>query len=215
MFMTRAALKPSSLGALLAHAASNDGAHQLIWTLFPDPDAERDFLFRSTGENAFIIVSKRPPEDAHALWPLDTKVYTPDLKTGDRYGIVLRAHPPMSAKTSGARRGPRVDAVMHAKRPRAERSVPPPDTIAETAALDWLLRRGARLGAAFDADRCAAAGYQTNRINRKGADPIQFASVEYEGALTVQDADLFRSALIKGIGKAKAFGCGLLLIRPL
>lgn len=40
-------------------------------------------------------------------------------------------------------------------------------------------------------------------------------SVTYEGVLEVTDVDLFKKALIKGIGKKKAYGFGLLSIIPI
>ncbi|MDE6425578.1 MAG: type I-E CRISPR-associated protein Cas6/Cse3/CasE [Ruminococcus sp.] len=41
---------------------------------------------------------------------------------------------------------------------------------------------------------------------------LSFISVTYEGILEVIDADLFRNALINGIGREKAYGMGLLTI---
>ena len=34
----------------------------------------------------------------------------------------------------------------------------------------------------------------------------------YEGILTVTDAEAFRNALVKGIGREKAFGMGMLTV---
>lgn len=39
-------------------------------------------------------------------------------------------------------------------------------------------------------------------------------SATYEGLLTITDLEKFKEALIKGIGKKKAYGCGLLTIIP-
>jgi len=62
--LTRATLAPqaASLAALLADSGAPDGGHRLVWTLFPgEPDAKRDFLYRSIDERTFLILSKRPP----------------------------------------------------------------------------------------------------------------------------------------------------------
>ncbi len=37
--------------------------------------------------------------------------------------------------------------------------------------------------------------------------------LDYEGVLTVEDPVLFLSALTVGFGRARAFGCGLMLVR--
>ena len=43
---------------------------------------------------------------------------------------------------------------------------------------------------------------------------LQFTTVDFGGQLTVTDGRAFATALVGGIGHAKAFGCGLLLVRP-
>ena len=42
---------------------------------------------------------------------------------------------------------------------------------------------------------------------------LQFTTVDFSGQLAVTDPLAFVAALGSGIGRAKAFGCGLLLIR--
>ena len=42
---------------------------------------------------------------------------------------------------------------------------------------------------------------------------LRFSSANLFGELTVLDSGRVRSALPEGIGHAKAFGCGLLLVR--
>lgn len=54
-----------------------------------------------------------------------------------------------------------------------------------------------------------------SEIANKKSRLIQFSSLDYEGALEIQDANLFYDKLLQGFGKQKAFGCGLMLIRPL
>ena len=39
-------------------------------------------------------------------------------------------------------------------------------------------------------------------------------SATYEGILTITDLEKFKAALINGIGKKKAYGCGFLTIIP-
>ncbi|MDR2092108.1 MAG: type I-E CRISPR-associated protein Cas6/Cse3/CasE [Azoarcus sp.] len=44
---------------------------------------------------------------------------------------------------------------------------------------------------------------------------IRFSRVDFSGILTITEPESFQKALMDGIGPAKAFGCGLLLVRPL
>jgi len=42
--------------------------------------------------------------------------------------------------------------------------------------------------------------------------PIRLSYATFEGILTVEDVDLFVKALTNGIGRAKAYGCGLMTV---
>jgi len=41
---------------------------------------------------------------------------------------------------------------------------------------------------------------------------MRVAVIDFEGFLTVTDPNLFVASLVCGIGRAKAYGCGLMLI---
>ncbi|MCQ4212596.1 type I-E CRISPR-associated protein Cas6/Cse3/CasE, partial [Streptomyces longispororuber] len=49
---------------------------------------------------------------------------------------------------------------------------------------------------------------------RKDA-PVSLVTVTYDGRLQITDPDLLRRTLTQGLGKAKAYGCGLLTLAPL
>ncbi|MFQ6144591.1 type I-E CRISPR-associated protein Cas6/Cse3/CasE [Streptomyces seoulensis] len=61
---------------------------------------------------------------------------------------------------------------------------------------------------AFDKHRTT-----TPRAARRA--PVSMVTVTFDGRLEVTDPDLLRRALTHGIGKAKAYGCGLLTLAPL
>ena len=58
-------------------------------------------------------------------------------------------------------------------------------------------------------------GYLRRRIVRESGPSVSFSTLDFEGALTVNDPDLFLASVRRGFGKAKAWGCGLMLIRRL
>jgi CRISPR system Cascade subunit CasE len=43
---------------------------------------------------------------------------------------------------------------------------------------------------------------------------VSLATVTYDGRLTVTDPDVLRRTLTQGLGKAKAYGCGLMTLAP-
>src|SRR5690606_2491622 len=78
----------------------------------------------------------------------------------------------------------------------------------------WLDRRaenfGFRLLDSIDGKQLRVDGYLQQRGYKKG---ICFSTVDFSGALEVVNPAIFVKSLFQGIGKAKAFGCGLMLIR--
>jgi CRISPR system Cascade subunit CasE len=53
------------------------------------------------------------------------------------------------------------------------------------------------------------------RTTGRGRTPVSLVTVTYDGRLQITDPELMRRALTQGIGKAKAYGCGLLTLAPL
>ena len=53
------------------------------------------------------------------------------------------------------------------------------------------------------------------RFNDKNNHPVTIGQAHVQGQLRVTNRDQFRQSFIKGIGRARAFGCGLLQIVPL
>jgi CRISPR system Cascade subunit CasE len=223
MFLSKAELSRGA-GAMAAWAsalkvaADSDMGHKLVWTLFArDADQKRTFLWRQIEPGSYLILSQDEPQDETRLWRIQSKAFEPDLKTGDRLAFSLRANPAMSIRVAG-QRGKRTDPVMHAKRPAKERDdkgLTVLDALErEKAALDWLFKREERLGVTFDRDRCSAPAYDVVKAGRSAnGGAISFALVDYEGVLVVREPTAFQANLFAGIGKAKAYGCGLMLIR--
>lgn len=223
MYLSRVELMrgPGALSAwasALRNGARFDRGHKLIWTLFSrNEETRRTFLWREIEAGSYITLSHDEPSDETKLWRISTKEFAPALVAGDRLAFSLRANPAVAAKIEG-QRGKRTDAIMHAKRPAKEREARGLQTLdkegQEKAALDWLYKREARLGVVFDRKRCAATSYDVIRAGESAnGGRITFAAVDYEGMLEVQEPSAFLAALSLGVGKAKAYGCGLMLIR--
>ena len=66
-------------------------------------------------------------------------------------------------------------------------------------------------GFALDESIVSVAAYEQHGGKRG---QLRFSTVDLSGELVVTDAERFASTLANGIGRAKAFGCGLLLVRP-
>ena len=197
-------------------------AHSLIWDLFSDgPERERDFLFRQEehrGLPGFLTVASRAPSSRNGTWVVETKPYDPVLREGMRLGFALRANPVRTAKNEKGQRV-RHDVVMDAKwrlkTTDPDRPLPPQPALVREAGLAWLAARAEKHGFDFSQGEVTADGYARLRLVKNGGGPpIRLSTIEFGGLLTVTDPDRFGAALLSGIGAAKGFGCGLLLVRP-
>jgi CRISPR system Cascade subunit CasE len=190
--------------------------HQALWNLFaPDPDADRDFLYRQEGlanELGFLVLSQRRPGTNDGLWRVETKTFAPKLQPGQRLAFSIRINP-IVKRRDDADRQHRHDLVMDIRKRKPEWA----DTQAERvqlAARQWLAARQSHCGFELNEETVIGEAYRQWRFGGKSGNRIQFSSIDCSGYLLVTDAGRFESALMRGIGPAKAFGCGLLLIRP-
>ncbi|MBX6741041.1 MAG: type I-E CRISPR-associated protein Cas6/Cse3/CasE [Acetobacteraceae bacterium] len=189
-------------------------SHRLVWALFADgPERRRDFLWREEAPGRFLILSARPPEDIHRLFKLEMKPFAPALALGDRLGFALRANPVVARPVAPGQRGRRHDVVMDALRdvPPGERAAARPEAVLG-AGRAWLARQGLVHGFRLEGE-VAVDGYETVSIPRGEGPPARFGVLDFAGVLTVQDPPRFLAALTVGFGRARAFGCGLMLIR--
>jgi len=199
--------------------------HQWLWQLFPATrGTARDFLFRrheANGLPRFYVVSQRRPAADHQAWQIQTRDYSPQIAADMSLNFELRANPTVRHGRDG--KSKRHDVVMEAKKQLlATRNLPhwtdwDDDTkpvlysVVQQSCSAWLVRRAEKMGFAVDTDSLVVEAYEQHddRTDRK----LQFTTVDFSGRLTVTDPVAFAGALAQGIGHAKAFGCGLLLVR--
>ena len=225
LYLSRARLRrDATVQALLPLLQSgNNGSHHpghhLVWSLFADaPDRHRDFLWREmeTEQGTFLILSARPPVDHHALFDIDApKPFAPVLEAGDRLQFSLRANPVIRRYDPRRGRSVKHDVVMDALRShpgggRAEHRL----AVVREQGLAWLERQADRARFIVQPDNVRVDGYDQHRVTRKGSAPAMlFSTLDFNGLLTVSDPDVFLATIVGGFGAAKAYGCGLMLIR--
>jgi len=84
----------------------------------------------------------------------------------------------------------------------------------EDVYTDWLRVQFRRRGGA-QLDEASLKSFQRTRIiRRRGARPIEGPDAIVSGILTVTDGDKFARLLAQGIGRHRAYGYGMLLLRP-
>lgn len=189
-------------------------SHRLVWSLYADgPDRQRDFLWRQTRAGEFLMLGPRAPVDTHGLFELEHKDFVPKLAAGDRLGFNLRANATVSRSTARGQRGVRHDVVMNALHalPQGARAAARRDAM-QVAGSDWLIRQGKTHGFALTGGT-VLDGYDRVVVPRQIGKPAVLGVLDMSGVLEVTDPECFLMKLGQGFGHAKAFGCGLMLIR--
>jgi CRISPR system Cascade subunit CasE len=197
------------------------GEHQLVWRWFGGQGVARDFLFRREQQGHwpfFYVLSRREATDPSGLWEIETRPFAPKLAGGEVLSFVLRANPVRVRKVSddpGVKARRRDDVVMDLKRTHRDgRPCPPLQDMVQEASAAWLAERAESCG--FKVESLRADGYRQQRWHKPGkGQPITLSTVDFTGLLRVVDPQVFTERLFQGIGPAKSFGCGLLLVRRL
>jgi len=118
----------------------------------------------------------------------------------------------------------RHDVVMEAKTRIDFKNLPDDQrphvaTLIQEAGFSWLKDKENVFGFYVEDDRndphVRADGYCQHKLFKgKGNKPITFGTLDFNGILTVTNPDVFvEKCLFEGIGPAKGFGCGLMLVR--
>ncbi len=188
--------------------------HRQLWHLFPGEDREtrssddetrQGFLFRieenATGRPTRLLVqSRRAPIQADGLLLVGSREINPCPSAGQRLAFVLTANP---VKTI-------TDTQRDAKPGKQSEKCRVP-LIKEEDQRQWLLRK---LGEASEIKAVSVLPHAPLYF-RKGNRGGKLVTATFEGELRVSNPDHLASLLENGIGPAKAFGCGLLLVRRL
>jgi CRISPR system Cascade subunit CasE len=224
MYFSRITFNPQVTASQLARTICVDTykEHQALWRLFDtNPDAKRDFLYRQTqdqGRVKYYVVSEREPVDSSGVWLVDgCQTYDPKLTKGQELFFSVRVNPVVTISSETGKKE-RHDVVMREKKRIDYKNLPKDSRpleqeIVQQTCIPWLVQRVEHLGFNVQADTLLVDGYQQYESYAKGKKPISYSTVDFQGVLTVTDPERLKQTLFQGIGKAKAFGCGLLLVR--
>jgi CRISPR system Cascade subunit CasE len=214
--------------------------HQWLWKFFPSTaDQTRDFIFRRhelEQEPRFYVVSQRPPTAFSEAWQVQSRAYDPQLQVGQRLSFQLRANPVITRK-NGAGKSQRHDVVMQAKKQllaehgltkeakwadwEGESSKPLLYELVQKHCAVWLdgiaKRNGFEIALTDEEEpqrKLQVDAYEQSKADKRDHN-IRFSAVDFSGELLVTNPELLHLALFNGLGHAKGFGCGLLLVRRL
>lgn len=188
--------------------------HCLLWRLFPGEAREarrsseedrQGFLFRveksQPGYPVRVLVqSRRRPEPAPQTTVIGCREFHPRPASGQRLAFLLTANP---IKTI-------IDEQLVAKPDKKSNKCRVP-LLKEEEQLGWLSRK---LADAADVESSTVLPHSPLYF-RKGNRGGKLLTVTFEGILQVRDGSVLSTHLANGIGPAKGFGCGLMLVKRL
>lgn len=218
MILTRTYLNGRRAGARKL-LGSPQAMHAAILSGFPPgTDAGRVLWRVDNGETVtptLYIVSRAEPDLAHldeqAGWPSRRMAestpydgFLSQLASGQTWGFRVTVNP-----THRVRRDGRSQVLAHV-------------TVAQQTR--WLIARADALGVCLaeppvHSDHDGVPTFtlveRSVRTFRRDTATVTMGVATFQGVLAVTDPDLLRAALVEGIGRGKAYGCGLMtLARP-
>ncbi len=217
LYLSRAKLlrgtegRRGALADLVANACTTlDGCHRLVWSLFDvESESRRPFVYRQLGSEVpeFLIQSTIPPQPSPDLWEVETEAFDPPLETGLMVRFSICASPVVRDE-----RRKKHDVVQDARKRGDKRH---PQEIAADLGTLWMVRQSERTGLDIDPDYVRAGNHRVYRFRKATRTPeITVTTIDIEGYAVVRDPERLREALVTGIGSAKAYGCGMLVVRP-
>jgi len=181
--------------------------HQRIWQAFGGRDGQsRDFLIRvDRKEEAFRVLMLSRSVPAKPDWCpthcFGTKEIPDSFFAHSRYRFSLLANPTKKIRSN-----------KDGQRTKNGRRVP---LTQREELVGWLERKAEAGGFRVDVDQVRAIPRGREFFHKDGISHGTHAAVEFQGELTVTEVGQFRSTVATGLGSAKAFGFGLLVLAPL
>jgi len=202
------------------------GIHRIVYDLF---EPVRDFATSAgqtpasgilysdrgmkNGWRKIMIFSDRPPRD-----PNNSRFEKQYEITGDlldkllgfpSYRFEITVNPVKREKSRAEPTEPDATMVNSDKRKKSSGRLVPLRT--REAVSEWFAAKAPTWG--FDARHLEVTSLGVLQFEKKGQQ-VTLGQATLTGLLTVRDTTRFAHSFTHGIGRAKAFGCGLLLIEP-
>ena len=208
MYLSRVELQSDRRETMLA-LSQPQLMHGAVEQCFPGDRERRLWRVDWMESHCYLLVLSREPPEFTALWaqfgPLgekarwETKDYTPllsKLQNGQAWHFRLKANPvhSVSSEQTDEKRGKVTAHVTTAQQKQ------------------WLLSRSEALGITLRENEFDVTHTQWYSFDKGNKQRVTLRTASFEGVLTLADTQKFTEAMLSGVGRAKAYGCGLLTI---
>jgi len=171
--------------------------HKALWESFPEIK-NRNFLYRVEAHDAgflvYLLSESKPQKQDWGCW--ESKPVGEAFLRHSIYRFQLCANPTVKRKVEGRKNGTRT-------------------AICDVEKLKFWLMRKAELGGFAIDESALQISPPINQPFRKKGKSGNHKRVEFQGILNVTNSNAFQKTFKNGIGSAKAFGFGLLVLQPI
>ena len=229
LMRSRQVLHAAVMNCFPPGALEGAGMPRVLWRLDRPPFARSGPSRQGSPSCALFISSPVPPDPSHIVEEAgyateggvvvrDMSTFLDGLSTGQRWGFRLCVNPTFREAGQTNARGQK-KILAH---------------VTQDQQTQWVLDRSERLGfrvltsAEYGGDlpvledrdgrRVDGANLLINGIERsvaefqRGSSRVTLALATFGGVLEVTDPDALRHGLVHGVGRGKAYGCGLLTL---
>lgn len=186
---------------MAAFPADPTGDGRVLWRLDNDPEGHRPLLY---------LLSPDKPDLTHLVeqagWPTlekgwQTRDYQPlldRLADGQQWAFRLTANPVRRIRPDKQSRG-----LVRAHVTAAQQTT-------------WLLEQapssGFEIGKVADGSPAVTVADRRTLSFRRQTSTVTLATARFDGTLTITRLEDFRHVLLSGLGRGKAYGCGLITV---
>ena len=155
------------------------------------------------------------PQQLRALPPsvIDAKPMPSEWQPGKRLGFEVRVRPVLRKSDRSDRPGAEEDVFQVKAKTFPPKEMP---NSREEVYREWLSHRvGEDQGVALDLSQAKLVSFQRTRSLRKlHSRYVEGPDAVMRGVLTITDPEAFARLLTRGVGRHRAYGYGMLLLRP-
>ena len=190
-------IRMDNQAAAQRHLNDSYAWHKALWDAFPETDS-RNFLYRVESRDGgflvYLLSENKPVQPEWGEW--ESKPVGDAFLDHSSYRFQLCANPTVKRKRDGRKNGTRT-------------AIYDPQELKE-----WLLRKAEQGGFAVEESTLQISPPLNQPFYKKGTRG-NHKRVEFHGVLGVADREKLEATFKNGIGSAKAFGFGLLVLQPI
>ena len=178
--------------------------HKFICDTFQHKRGVRDVQFVVQDKKYYVVSPNQPVIKDSSEVKIKSTAYNPEFEEGCSLRFDVRLDAETRVDTT------RKSIVTAYKERLGEGHGLRWNTLMHDAAADWLRRNSKKYG--FRVRDFFINGHHHYNFKKTTGEPVIFDSLDIRGVLEVSGPAVFVNTLHQGIGKARVYGCGLMLV---